>query len=294
MPELPKRVLTALVGIPLFLLALVGPPASVLPVGSTWLVLVMLIALVGSAEMISALERHDPHLRVNRLLAMLAVYLPFEAWLGAQQPASLLPTARLTALVAVLAALAWEVWQAERRQRFYTWRNVGVAALLVLYLGVLLSTWVHLRLLNSECARPEGLFSDGVRLVLLGCVSVWACDSVAYFVGNRLGRRRLAPRLSPRKSWEGAGAGVLAGVAVAMVCAQWLEIPALSALVLGGAAAVVGQVGDLFESALKRELGVKDFGELLPGHGGVMDRLDSLLFALPVVYLLSRLLPICP
>ncbi|MCS6948969.1 MAG: phosphatidate cytidylyltransferase [bacterium] len=294
MGELAKRVLTALVGIPLFLLALVGPPANVLAEGSTWLVLVMLVALLGSVEMSSALERRDPALRVNRLLMALSVYLPFEAWLGAQSQASLLPTARLTALGAVLVALGWEVWQAERRQVLSAWRNLGTATLIALYLGLLLGAWVHLRLLDAGCARADRVLSDGVRLVLLGCLSVWACDSVAYLAGSRLGRRRVAPLLSPRKSWEGAGAGVLGGMAAALLCVPLLGIPPLSALALGSAAACAGQVGDLFESALKRELGVKDFGSLLPGHGGVMDRLDSLLFALPVVYLLSHWLPICP
>lgn len=294
MKELTKRVLTALVGIPLFLAALVGPPVSLLPEGSTWLVLVMLIALVGSVEMLSAVEARFEDLRVNRLLAMLAVYLPLEAWWSLQPGDTLLPTGRLVALGAVLLALGWEVWKAEQRRACHVWRNLGTAALIALYLGTLLSTWVHLRLWQGGGAVQGAPLPCGVRLVLLGCVSVWACDSVAYFVGTRWGRRQLAPLLSPRKSWEGAGAGVVAGGVAAAVVAPWLGMPPWLTLALGGAAACAGQVGDLFESALKRELGVKDFGTLLPGHGGVMDRLDSLLFALPVIYLLSHLLPICP
>ncbi|MER3472948.1 MAG: hypothetical protein C4335_02710 [Armatimonadota bacterium] len=292
MTELAKRVMTALIGIPLFLLAMVGPPRSVMPEGSTWTVLVMLMALLGAVEMLTAVEQTYPEVRVNRLLAMLAVYLPFDAWLGVQQSVSLLPTTRLTAIGAVLVALAWEVWQAERQGKNSVWRNVGSGALIALYLGVLFSTWVSLRLVDTGCARV-GWLSDGLRLVLLGCVSVWICDTSAYLVGKRLGRRRMSPLLSPRKSWEGAIAGVLFGTVGAVIASVWLGVPLLSAVVFGGCATAMGQVGDLFESALKREMQRKDFGILLPGHGGVMDRFDSLLFALPVLYVLSHFLPIC-
>lgn len=293
MTELAKRVLTALAGIPLFLLALIGPPATMLPAGTTWVALVMLIALLGAVEMLSTVERRYPEVRVNRLLAVLSVYLPFDAWLSTQQRVPFLSTTRLTAIGAVLVALGWEVWQAEKRKTLTVWQNTGTAALIALYLGMLLSTWVRLRLLDMGCGSQEEWLSDGVRLVLLTCVSVWACDSTAYFVGRWFGQRRMSPLLSPRKSWEGAGAGIIGGALAAALAAGWLGILPPSALVLGIASACAGQIGDLFESALKRELGVKDFGELLPGHGGVMDRLDSLLFALPVVYLLSYLLPIC-
>ncbi len=293
MPDLTRRVLTAAVGIPLFLFALIGPPRSALPEGVLWTALVMLLALLGAVEMLSAIERRYPEVRVNRLLAMLAVYLPFDAWLSQPQQFPLLPTTRLIALAGVLLAFVWEVWQAERHQRLTVWRNMGAGALIALYLGVLFSAWVRLRLLDVGCRQSSEWLSDGVRLVLITCIAVWVCDTSAYFVGKRFGRRRMSPLLSPRKSWEGALAGVLMGTVAASLVAPALSLPAVSALALGTAASVVGQVGDLFESSLKRELEVKDFGGILPGHGGVLDRFDSLLFALAVIYLLSHFLPIC-
>lgn len=293
MNELARRALTALIGIPLFLLALVGPPSSVMPEGSTWVALVMLMALLGTVEMLSAVEQKVPDVRVNRLLALLSVYLPFDAWLSAQQTVSFLPTMRITAIGVVVLALGWEVWQAERLGKTGIWRNVGFGALIALYLGVLFSTWVSLRLVEAGCHRGVTWLSEGVRMVLLTCVAVWVCDTTAYFVGKRFGTRRMSPWLSPHKSWEGAIAGTLFGTAGATLISPWLGVPLFSAVVLGVLATCMGQVGDLFESALKRELGIKDFGGLLPGHGGVMDRLDSLLFALPVVYVLSHFLPIC-
>ncbi len=293
MTELAKRVLTALIGIPVFLLALVGPPAAVMPAGSTWVVLVMLIALMGMLEMLSAVEKRYPDVRVNRPLAMLSVYLPFDAWLDSQPQATFLESVRLVVAALLLVALAWEVWQAERLAKLGVWRNVGTAAFVVLYPGLLLGIWVKLRLTDVGCAEQGVWFSDGVRLILLTCVSMWVCDSAAYFVGNRFGKRRMSPQLSPRKSWEGAAAGTLLGTVAAGLTALGMGLPSGTAALLVLVAVVMGQVGDLFESALKRELGVKDFGGFLPGHGGVMDRFDSLLFALPVVYLLSHFLPIC-
>ena len=293
MGELVKRVLTALIGIPIFLLTLVGPPATVLPEGSTWVVLVMLVALLGVVELLSAAEQSHPELRANRLLAVVAIYLPFDAYLDGRQETAALHAIRLLVVALVLAALAWEVLRAESRGELYAWHNTGTAALVVLYPGLLLSLWVRLRLFDAGCAREASWLSDGVRLILLTCVSVWVCDSVAYFVGSRFGRRKMSPRLSPRKSWEGALAGALSGTIAAGVVGLWMGLPLWIAVLLGLVAACVGQVGDLFESALKRELKIKDFGGLLPGHGGVMDRFDSLLFALPVVYLFSHRLPIC-
>lgn len=292
MTELAKRVITAVVGIPLFLVALVGMPP--LTGALTWTALVMLIALIACVELLTAVEQRFPEVKVNRLVAALAVYLPLEAWLLEEFQPVWLPTLQRTMGTALLLALGWEVWRAERTARLTVWRNVGFAALIALYLGMLLSMWVRLRQTQLGCGAPWAWLPDGVRLVLLVCATVWSCDTVAYFVGKRIGRHRLAPHLSPHKSWEGAIAGLVVSALVSVAVAFPLWISWQSAAVLGLAAGVAGQVGDLFESALKRELQVKDLGFLLPGHGGVIDRFDSLLFALPVVYLLAPLLPTCP
>ncbi len=126
------------------------------------------------------------------------------------------------------------------------------------------------------------------RLALLTVLlAVFAGDSAAYFVGRSIGRHRMAPTLSPRKSWEGFGAGVAAAVAVAFFALYDDRRTYLSiwqAVVLGAAIAIAAVLGDLFESAVKRDLAVKDSGRLLGGHGGLLDRLDSLLFAGPAAY----------
>jgi phosphatidate cytidylyltransferase len=124
--------------------------------------------------------------------------------------------------------------------------------------------------------------------VLLALVPLWAGDTAAYFVGKAIGRHKLAPRISPGKTWEGTIANFALCVAVAALLGQWLGIELWRYLAVGAVLGVLGQVGDLFESALKRVAKVKDSGTLLPGHGGLLDRIDSLLFtAIPVALILA-------
>lgn len=118
----------------------------------------------------------------------------------------------------------------------------------------------------------------------------WVGDIAAYYVGRAFGKHRLAPRISPKKSWEGSAASVAAAVVFGWLFlhATLAQVPVWHAIVLAAAGNAAGQVGDLVESAIKRGAGVKDSGTILPGHGGFLDRVDSTLFALPVVYLYLR------
>ncbi len=129
----------------------------------------------------------------------------------------------------------------------------------------------------------------GPQLVLFLVGVTWAGESAAYLVGSSVGRYRLAPILSPRKTVEGAIAQVVVSVAAALALGSWL-LPACGLMGAAGAGAVlgvIGQVGDLAESAIKRSIGTKDTGDLIPGHGGMLDRIDSLLFNAPALYLYS-------
>ena len=140
---------------------------------------------------------------------------------------------------------------------------------------------------------PAGLAMLALRPleVLLVLVLVWIADSAAYFVGRAWGRRKLAPAISPGKSWEGAAGGVIGAAAYAIICGFFIQgiawAPFLAAAVL---LAMVSIVGDLFESAAKRQAGVKDSGTLLPGHGGILDRIDSATATLPLAALLWPLI----
>jgi len=120
----------------------------------------------------------------------------------------------------------------------------------------------------------------------------WAGDTGAYFVGRHFGRHKMAPRVSPKKSWEGAAASVLTSILLAGGYLVWFlpQVPVVSVIALTAVANIAGQLGDLAESSMKRGAGVKDSGAILPGHGGFLDRVDSTLFALPVIYAFVRLL----
>ncbi len=141
-------------------------------------------------------------------------------------------------------------------------------------------------LLASGFALRNG--PDGLMWLSYAIAVAFASDTAAYVIGRRFGRHRLAPALSPGKTWEGAAAGVGGAVLVSAALVWILDLdglPLLTAIALGAALSVLGQIGDLGESRLKRFAGVKDSGVLLPGHGGVLDRLDSLIVIIPAVFL---------
>jgi phosphatidate cytidylyltransferase len=128
----------------------------------------------------------------------------------------------------------------------------------------------------------------GRQLVLFTLVLVWAGDMLAYFVGKGLGRLPMAPALSPKKTWEGAIGNVIASMLMGALFARWMQMDVTIPLVIAGVANIAGQAGDLIESAYKRGAAVKDSGALLPGHGGMLDRIDSLILAAPVVWTLYQ------
>ena len=121
--------------------------------------------------------------------------------------------------------------------------------------------------------------------------SIWACDTAAYFIGSAIGKHKLFPRVSPNKSWEGSIAGFIFAVAAFYVSKILMLdfINLTDAIILGVIVGTVGQLGDLIESLLKRDAEVKDSSSLIPGHGGVFDRFDSLLLTAPIVYIYMTL-----
>ncbi len=151
----------------------------------------------------------------------------------------------------------------------------------LVYPGMLFSYTLWLRTL------PEAY---GWKLLFLAFLVIWGSDTGAYFIGTAWGKTPLAPQLSPRKSVEGALAGICTGVLAGVFCALFFQLPLFWTVGTSLLASIGGELGDLFESLLKRIAGVKDSGSFLPGHGGVLDRFDSALFALPIVYYLALLI----
>lgn len=127
----------------------------------------------------------------------------------------------------------------------------------------------------------------GVRWVWLALIVPWAADTGAYFAGRAFGRHRMSPVISPKKTWEGLAGGVAAAIAAALLYRlvfRFTDLGLLDCAVLGAAGAIAGAFGDLVESMLKRSFGVKDSGVFLPGHGGILDRIDSVMFVMPLAY----------
>jgi phosphatidate cytidylyltransferase len=125
---------------------------------------------------------------------------------------------------------------------------------------------------------------QGPALLLFAMVIVWVSDTAAYFAGRAIGKHPFAPKLSPNKTWEGAVAGFLASLVVAFAFMPWVNVALSDLLAMAALGNIAGQVGDLLESGYKRSAGIKDSGTLLPGHGGVLDRIDALILAIPVVW----------
>jgi phosphatidate cytidylyltransferase len=136
----------------------------------------------------------------------------------------------------------------------------------------------------SFAVRLQGLPTNGPRLLLFALTITWAADTTAYFVGRAIGKHPLAPHISPKKTWEGSIAGLLGSLLVAYAFHFWLTIPLPHLLAMAVLGNIAGQMGDLLESAYKRSAGVKDSGGLLPGHGGVLDRIDALILCIPVIW----------
>jgi phosphatidate cytidylyltransferase len=136
----------------------------------------------------------------------------------------------------------------------------------------------------TYAVRLHGWGEYGPWLLLFALVITWAGDTGAYFAGRAFGSHLLAPHLSPKKTWEGSLAGMVCSILVAIVFRRWLHAPVGFLIGMAIAGNVAGQIGDLLESAYKRSAGVKDSGALLPGHGGVLDRIDALILAIPVVW----------
>ena len=240
-------------------------------VGSPWFsVVVGVVAALGALEL-SGMARRWRDRPVTVVAVAWAVTLIVVGHSLADDPPAgerALPIVGIAAGVSLL----WLLWHSRRGLGSSAW---GVTAAIVLYTGGLL---FHAPLLRG--------LDQGWEWMTLLLVSTFAADTSAFFVGKAIGRRPLAPSISPSKTWEGAGGAVVGALAasVASVYALALDASVWEALALGALIGTVGQLGDLVESQLKRNAGVKDSGRLMPGHGGVLDRLDSIVFNLVVVY----------
>lgn len=262
------RVVSAIIGIPLILgLIYLGDPY--------YAAFVLLLANLGMREYTVLLKNKDYHLPVFLGYAGVSVFIAMVYLTPYLQQELIFPT--ILAVVMILSLLVLI---------FFEKTDFGESALIlwgIIYLGGFCGYLILLRRL-----------ADGLVLTFLLFAGVWLNDTLAYFIGNKWGRHRLAPVISPAKSVEGALAG-LAGTTLLVYLAvlllpEQIGLTPGEGILLGLVIAVFGQLGDLVESGMKRKFEVKDAGGLIPGHGGVLDRFDSLLFAAPLVYYYAQLL----
>ncbi len=232
----------------------------------------LLVGAVCLYEFMEITMGDDPWARFLFTLLGLALMLAiFTGKLGAENGLVALTVLPLASASYVLARPG-EVPTAARRM------GMGVTG--VLWAGGLLAATCALRQLPG-----------GFGWLLLACALSWGSDTGAYFAGRAFGRRKLAPLVSPGKTWEGVAGGVLLGTTLAFGIRSLFSvpIPPLHLAILSPIAAAMGMIGDLSESLLKRSVGVKDSGSIMPGHGGLLDRVDALLFVGPVVLMYALL-----
>jgi phosphatidate cytidylyltransferase len=136
----------------------------------------------------------------------------------------------------------------------------------------------------SFAVRLHGIPTFGPKILLFALAITWAADTTAYFVGRAIGKHPLAPHISPKKTWEGSIASIFGSFVVTYAFSFWIPIPLPHLLIMVVIGNIAGQMGDLLESAYKRSAGVKDSGGLLPGHGGILDRIDALILCIPVIW----------
>jgi phosphatidate cytidylyltransferase len=179
-------------------------------------------------------------------------------------------------LVSLLLAMGYAVWLYERRET-----ENAPAAWFALTAGIILLGWV-----GSHFFRLRGLGVSAAEWTAVAMIGTWTADSGAYVFGKTLGKHKLSPRVSPNKTVEGYLGGMFAGTMVTIILAAFLSLPLLIALVLGLLVSGVSPLGDLGISLLKRTVGVKDSGNLLPGHGGALDRIDSLIWSMALAFYL--------
>jgi phosphatidate cytidylyltransferase len=279
--SLAQRLLSALVLIPLVV---------VLVWWNLWVLVVVVIGLivVGLLELYGAFTQGGFQPRAGLGLAV-AVGLALAVTLRQVGLGDFLP---LVITLAVLASLVFELSRHSHEGALPAWALTLAGAF---YISWLFSHLIMLRALDTPLA-PVPLarlgLQPGAAWIYLVLAITWLQDSVAYFVGRAWGRHRMAPVLSPKKTWEGAIGGLVGAIAggVASVLVFGLPISPLAGALLGLVGGIVGPLGDLAESLIKRQVGLKDAGHLIPGHGGILDRADSLLFTAPVLFYLISFL----
>lgn len=269
-----KRILTAIVGIPITI--------YIIHFGG-WLFALSVIVLAITAWHEFGLMLRKINLEIGMLGGAAATLLLLLcAWHGNAEET----------IMAIWIILLWSMlrtlrlWHSNQSFVPATFSLLGV-----IYIGV---SFLHLILLRqteiaSLIKTIFGEMSFGEIYLWVAFLATWASDTFAYFFGTAFGKHKLAPTISPHKSIEGVLGGLIGAILSIVIFGYYTEIPLVHRIAAGALVGLIAPIGDLAESALKRFCGVKDSGTLLPGHGGVLDRFDSIMFSVPIIYYYARL-----
>ena len=254
------RTLTTLIAVPIIL-------ACIYFGGIPFLVLILGLALIAVNEFYNLMMKKGffPAYYVGNIITVFFVVFAYYALKRNWEPAH--------SAILTLAAAAAMISGIFLKREKDTLVDVAVTVLGMIYVGWFLSYLFFIRSLTEH---------GGYLFFLV--FTVWAMDIAAYFIGGYFGRKRLFPSISPKKTWEGAIAGFIVCLIAAAIFSKTAELEIRHALILGILIGVVGQISDLIESLIKRDAGVKDSSHIIPGHGGVLDRIDSLILTAPLMY----------
>jgi phosphatidate cytidylyltransferase len=275
LPPALARVITAAVLLPILIVSIVFPKLAFL-----------FVTLTGAAMLGALIEfwllAHKQQIRADAaagLLSAVALFTVFYFTRPGQLPDLLL--IQVILILLTIGSLVAAMLRGAPFDRMIT--SAGVTVLSVMYIVLLGGHMIALRVGFAPQLSKH--------LLAFFFLVVMGSDAAAYYGGRAFGKHKLAPGISPGKTWEGAVAGMLASLLLGVAAHYWffLELPTKFALALAALMNVIGVIGDLTESALKRSAGAKDTAKILPGHGGVLDRIDSLLFNAPVIYYFARL-----
>jgi len=263
-----KRILTAVIGIPVAI--------YVINYGE-WLfaTAILILTLLAWHEFYAMLQNKDIKVCYS-LGVVMNLLIVACAWLGnSQEFIMLLFMASLLSLVRIVISGTQ-----------FTVVSAAFSILGISYIGV---SFAHLLLLRYTdyslyFSTPWGELSAGAGYLWLAFLGTWASDTFAFFVGSYLGKHKLCPTISPNKTIEGFLGGLLGSIIAIMLLGNLFKIGLHHSVIMGILVGVAAPVGDLVESAIKRFVGVKDSGNILPGHGGILDRFDSILFTVPVIF----------
>lgn len=266
------RVITGVIGIPVAIVIIFYPGGLPLTVAAA------VVAFLGGFEFYSGVRRSGA--RPITWTGLAATVLFVVAARVSDSRNALPIFASLFTLLLILSFLV-ELLRFNRAPL----TNIGTTVTGAVYVGWLISHVVMLRGIGGHTITLWSYSEKpGAWLVMFAFLCTWACDTGAFIIGRLYGKTKLAPKLSPNKTLEGSIAGLVCSVLAAALFGLVIDLPPQHALALGAIIGLMTQLGDLSESAVKRELRIKDFGNLLPGHGGILDRFDSLLFTGPATY----------